>query len=547
MSIYTEKGDLHVSQESKNPIKFSDLTSKIEGKDLGEMRQIWVDTAVSEVRLNLMSALMGKKLGFREVENFGLGLKYNFKSEILKSQKDKPIEGVVQAAMKVKLRDEQHHHRELVREREIKRKRLGEKHHPKTHIYKRIIRFLRQEAGEEKRKHKEKHSKKVEHLENIYREPVEEQLDAPEKMKQYEHLSVFCRYRYSNIPQDEVLVPKIGDVHLSQEEESILKKSPKFALPQKLLEDSLKEEMEKTYALIRMELREEEEPPNPETKVTTLIPNNSGNKSKEEEEKERASKEEEARSRQIFNPIEKEYDERRRRATDLVECARVTLPRPLSVRREAEIEMRREIHNRVYQEYRRDYCNKEGEQEGNLNEQEKHGLKSLLKRIKKENLIIMKTDKSGKLCATTEEQYKEMGKVHVDKDTPVGRDKIQESDKMMNEHSSAWCSMWRTGRYHEQEDRIVQSKTSKSENRAKLYLAYKDHKKEAFKTRPIGTACSSNTRAFANSVSDLLESIANSEEKSYEVISTEDLLHHVWLYNRGLLERKISLRASKES
>ena len=47
-------------------------------------------------------------------------------------------------------------------------------------------------------------------------------------------------------------------------------------------------------------------------------------------------------------------------------------------------------------------------------------------------------------------------------------------------------NIWGTGRNHEQEDRIIQSKTSKSENRARLYLAYKDHKKEPEKTRPIG-------------------------------------------------------------
>ena len=547
MPFYTETGDNIVHQRSKTKILFSDLTSKVEGKDLGELKQIWVDTAASEVRLNLMSALMGKKIGLREIENFGLGLKYNFKSDKFKELKDKPIEEVVQAAMKVKLRDEQHHHKELVREKNLKRKRLGEKHHPKTYTYRKIIRYLRQEAEETKRNQGEKHRKKVEHLESIYREPVEEQLAAPESMKEYEHLSVFSDLRYSEIPQAEVQVPKIGNVILSKEEEKILRKSPKFALPQRLLEDTLKHEMEKAYSLVRMELRdEEEEVPTAEYKVNNTETNIAGKADEEEEERKRASKEEEAKSRQVYDPIEDEYDERRRRATDLVECARVTLPRPLSVKREAEIEMRREIHNRVFQEYRKEHCSKEGDQESNLDEEERKGLKSLQTRIKKENLIIMKTDKSGKLCATTEEQYEKMGREHVKEDTVVERDKIQETDKVMNEHSSAWCSMWRTGRNHDQEDRIVASKTSKSENRAKLYLSYKDHKKEEFKTRPIGTACSSNTRAFANSVSDLLESIANSEVKKYEVISTEDLLHHVWLYNRGLLERKISLRASKE-
>ena len=68
----------HQSQVLPNT---SDFTSKLEGKDLGEMRQIWQDTAASEMRLNLMSALKDKNLGFNEIEGFSLGLSYGFKSE----------------------------------------------------------------------------------------------------------------------------------------------------------------------------------------------------------------------------------------------------------------------------------------------------------------------------------------------------------------------------------------------------------------------------------------------------------------------------------
>ena len=71
----------HQSQDLQNS---SDITSKVEGKDLGEMRQIWQDTAASEMRLNLMSALKDKNLGFNEIEGFSLGLSYGFKSEKMK-------------------------------------------------------------------------------------------------------------------------------------------------------------------------------------------------------------------------------------------------------------------------------------------------------------------------------------------------------------------------------------------------------------------------------------------------------------------------------
>ena len=68
--------------------------------------------------------------------------------------------------------------------------------------------------------------------------------------------------------------------------------------------------------------------------------------------KQEKEKEEAARTRQVYDPIENSYDERKRRATDLVECNRVVLPKPLSVTREAEIETRRKIHDKIYQKYR---------------------------------------------------------------------------------------------------------------------------------------------------------------------------------------------------
>ena len=62
--------------------------------------------------------------------------------------------------------------------------------------------------------------------------------------------------------------------------------------------------MEKAYSLMRMELKDEEE-----TGEIQMV---------EEEEKDQKMREEEAKTMQIFCPIEKRYDERNRRVTDLV-------------------------------------------------------------------------------------------------------------------------------------------------------------------------------------------------------------------------------------
>ena len=46
--------------------------------------------------------------------------------------------------------------------------------------------------------------------------------------------------------------------------------------------------------------------------------------------------------------LEREYfHDRNRRATDLKECARITLPKPLDTKHEAIIEMRRGTNNKI--------------------------------------------------------------------------------------------------------------------------------------------------------------------------------------------------------
>ena len=88
----------------------SDITSELEGKNLGEMIQLWRNTAESEMRMNLLTILQNQKLGLNEVENFSLGLRYNFKSGKMQDLKNKPLDRVIQSAMALKMKDEIHHH-----------------------------------------------------------------------------------------------------------------------------------------------------------------------------------------------------------------------------------------------------------------------------------------------------------------------------------------------------------------------------------------------------------------------------------------------------
>ena len=56
---------------------------------------------------------------------------------------------------------------------------------------------------------------------------------------------------------------------------------------------------------------------------------------------------EEPRTRMVYDSESKTYDERRQRVTDLKECSRIFLPKPLEVTKETQLEMRRELHIRL--------------------------------------------------------------------------------------------------------------------------------------------------------------------------------------------------------
>ena len=77
------------------------------------------------------------------------------------------------------------------------------------------------------------------------------------------------------------------------------------------------------------------------------------------EEERKEDEELEAENRMIFNPKEKIFDCRKRRVTDLKQCSRVTLPKPLSADEESRIEVRKRTQKEIYEKYRSNKCDKE--------------------------------------------------------------------------------------------------------------------------------------------------------------------------------------------
>ena len=86
----------------------------------------------------MMTELKKYNVGYNDVEDFCLGLKYNFKSEKLKN-KDDAMEEIVRVAMTVKLRDEKKYKLEMTKKRDIVKSQMEEKFGKNTKTYRREI------------------------------------------------------------------------------------------------------------------------------------------------------------------------------------------------------------------------------------------------------------------------------------------------------------------------------------------------------------------------------------------------------------------------
>ena len=509
----------------------------MEGPDLSAMEELWQNLATTEMRLHLMSELLNLKVGLADIEEFNLGLKGTLKNKISTKYCEMQEHKIVKAAMKTKMHDEQITKRKLMKSRNQARTTLADALGRNSKRYRTTIRKLRDAALARKNEMRDKYKDKVRDLKFKYREDTEERLDKiPDEMQDYHNLSIFDREKFERIQIQSYEVTCVGEIHLSNEEKSVLRMHPKFCVMETLKEGAMNFEIELANAKLRIQLHKENDEKLDDTEEIELT----------QEEKD-TIEEEEAKSRQTFDPLTKTFDDRRRRVTDLAECNRVTLPKPLPTHQETMIEMRREIHAQIFKKYKQEKCTKDGEQESNLTPEQQAGLKSLKKKIKDGDIIVLKTDKSGKLCVASRDAYVKMGMIHTEKDKKIGWNEIQEMEKQINGHSVAWVKMHNTGEHHGHHDRVIDSKVSRSKNLSTMYLVVKDHKKEPGKSRPIVTGCSGNTRALSNSVSNLLESVANMIENVFERISSEDMLHSAKISNQIISDWKDTWRKKRKA
>ena len=481
------------------------------GQELREEEKVWREVATGEARMTLMRKMIKEDLAFADLQAFGED--FNNKLKSIKIKQKTLYKKVSGTAMKAKLADEQELRRELLKIKIRMKKDLAVKYGERSRQYRRVVNNLNKMARNTKDKLNEKYNNKIEHLRK--KQKVVENEDEPgipEHLEEYADLSVFNRKEFEKVETKEYDVQTVGDIILNDDEKQVLKLHTKFSILEDLKQGGIDAAQEVSLAKLRMEKEK--------------------NKQYEDFTVEERKEDElmEATNRMIFNAKERSFDNRRRRATDLKQCSRVTLPKPLSTDQESKIEVRKRIQKEIYEKYRKQNTNQKGEQKTNLTKTERKGLKSLQERINKEEIVVMKTDKSGKFVITTPEEYLKMGEEHIKNDREITWEEVRSIERTVNLHTVAWDLMWKTGEDHGHQDRISRSRATRSGNQATLSLLFKDHK-TGNKTRPVASGNESFNLGLSNGISEVLESVARSMKTPYSVISAEDLLARVNKFN----------------
>ena len=119
-------------------------------------------------------------------------------------------------------------------------------------------------------------------------------------------------------------------------------------------------------------------------------------------------------------------------------------------------------------------------------------------------------------------------------------------ERRVNSPTIAWELIWNTGEDHKHQDRIIRSKATRSGNQANLTLLYKDHK-VGDKTRPVASGNESYNLGLSNGLSEVMESVAKAITSPYSVISAENMLARIHIYNASITgkdEKAGELKAS---
>ena len=243
----------------------------------------------------------------------------------------------------------------------------------------------------------------------------------------------------------------------------------------------------------------------------------------------------ETMDRNVYNEQKKWLNFTRVRATDYKWNTNVYFPKAAPTKQETEIQLKKERFMEVTREVM-----KEVEEEGNsrtLTKQEDRGLRSLIKRIKENEIVVVETDKSGKFSVMPQQTYLEAGDKHVVEDDEISEEELEKIQKRINAAVSMFIKIFKMGEASKQVERHRGNLINHSSNPSAMKITHKDHKKgeEVHMRRINGPGLN---LPLSNLLADMLEPIAGEMTGKVERGSTENVMNLVDVRNEKVDQEK---------
>ena len=143
-------------------------------------------------------------------------------------------------------------------------------------------------------------------------------------------------------------------------------------------------------------------------------------------------------------------------ASNMKYNTRVTIPEPAEGAQEIKIQLLKDkivSTTRDHLEHNKD--------KDNLTKQERRGKKKIKERLKEQNLVIIPTDKSGKLTLMSKDLYREAAKEHIDKDEEVEWRQVKKTEDAANRISRSIGKIFRMGKARNQVDSMIRTLITK--------------------------------------------------------------------------------------
>lgn len=296
----------------------------------------------------------------------------------------------------------------------------------------------------------------------------------------------------------------IGDIMppLSEEEIEVIALDPKFCVETNVTVEEIKVSLSEAKVkriwseLSKPVIEEGEEPPS--------------------EEEIMKDQEQEDEMRRLFNYDNCEFDYACLRVTDSKFNRRTFLPK----QKIPHVEMLETIKtNKIIDEAKdwiSNHCDDKGNQlRSNITPAQRKGMIRLKGRIERGEVIVVPTDKSGKMAVMSLTTYAAMGDVHIAKDRVIDEIEAAKIQKELNDHAEMLIKIFSVGEAHGDRNiqRIKSAFTTNAVNVAVLWLMPKDHKtvKEGvpMPSRPVVSITSSMLARASKLVTNVVKSIAD--------------------------------------